>query len=300
MSITNELNLEYLRVLASVLETKSAGATARELGVTQSAVSQSLRKLREIIGDELVYRQGNAMELTARAENMKTPLLKWFNQLEQILKVAEFDPSTSERVFYIATTDIVEQLFAPKIIKILQKRAPSIKLRFIRWEYERVENQLANNQIDMAIGVRSFDSNHIMRRDLYQESFVSLVRQSHPILKGRMSLEKFLAYPHVMTGPGDGKGAIDNYLDRLNRKRDLLYTVNSFASAPTLVENSDCILTAPQRFLQLISQKYKTTIFKTPIKMNSFSIKLFWAQKNRNEPANQWLRQIFYEVAQDL
>lgn len=297
MNKINNLNLEYLRVLNSILDTKSATLSAKSLGVTQSAISHSLKKLREILGDELVYRQGNSMELTARAQALKIPLKKWINQLGPILSTEEFDPKSSNKVFYIATTDIVEHLFAPELIKILQTQAPNIQVRFLRWEYEKIESMLDNSQIDLAIGVRSFDSSNILQRVLYNETFISIARKGHPLLSEKINLENFLSYPHVMTGPGDGKGAIDNYLERLNRKRKLLYTVNSFSSAPTLVENSDCILTAPKRFMDYSAKRHKVEVFKTPIRMNEFSIKVYWSKKNQNEAANKWMRDLFYNIA---
>ena len=101
MNSIHNLNLEYLRVLNSVLETKSATQSARELGVTQSAVSHSLKRLREVLNDEIVFRQGNAFELTSKAQAMRAPLRNWIEQLENVLNIEEFDPKTSKKVFYI-------------------------------------------------------------------------------------------------------------------------------------------------------------------------------------------------------
>ena len=285
-------------MLSSILNTRSVTQSAKELGRTQSAVSHSLKKLREILNDELVYRQGNSLELTAKAQAMQLPLKNWLEQLDSILNIGDFDPAKSSRVFYIAATDIIEQLFAPKIISILQKKAPNVQMRFLRWEYPKVESQLLNSQVDFAVGVRGFDTSNIMQKILYEEKFISLVRKGHPILKGKVSLEKFLAYPHVMTGPGDGKGAVDHYLNKLNRKRKLLYTVNSFASAPALIENSDCILTAPLRFTDFLKKKHKVQTFNTPFKMDKFHLKLYWGKKHHNDPMNQWMREVILSVVE--
>lgn len=298
MNDFNNLNLEYLRVLNSILSTRSTTISARNLGVTQSAVSHSLKRLRDVLKDEIVFRQGNSMELTAKAQAIKVPLQKWLEQLDPILNIAEFNPKTSTRVFYIATTDIMEHLVVPKIIRVLRKEAPKIQLRVLRWDFPKVEEQLLNSQVDLAIGVRTFDSPNILQRVLYNDTFTSAARKGHPIHTGKATIEKFLSYPHVMTGPGDGRGAIDNYLEKLNRKRELLYTVNSFSSAPALIENSDCILTAPQRFLKYIEKKYKVQEFQIPIEINQFSLKIYWAKKHHNDSANKWMRDLFYDQAQ--
>ena len=239
--------------------------SAKDLGVTQSAISHSLKKLREHLGDEIVYRQGNTLELTQKAKDMKQPLKKWFDQIEDILYVDEFDPKTSQKVFYIAATDIIEQLYVPELIKRLQKEAPNIQVRFLRWEFERVETQLLSSSVDLAIGVRTLDSANIMQRIISEETFVSMARKNHPIFKDKIDLESFLAYPHVMTGPG-------------------------------LVENSDCLLTAPRKFMEHATKRHKVKLFEIPIDMKPFTIKAYWNKSNKNDKANKWLREIIYSL----
>ncbi len=297
MSNFNDFNIDYLRVLNSVLETKSVTKSARELGVTQSAVSHSLKKLREYFDDEIVYRVGNNLELTAKAQAMQAPLKNWFENLNSILKIEDFDPKTSKSIFTIATTDLIERLFAPSIVSKIQKTAPHVQLRFVRWHYDRIETGLGNAQYDLAIGVKSFDSPNIYQKLLYKEKLVSAARKDHPIFKKEITLEEFLSYPHVMSGSGDGRGSVDLYLEELNRKRELLYIVNSFASAPPLIENSDCILTAPKKFLELAQKNHHISLFETPMEVNSFTMKVYWARKYQGDQKNKWLRNLFFSVA---
>ena len=296
----NDLNLEYLRTLNSIIQSKSVTKSANELGVTQSAMSHTLKKLRDQLEDELVFRQGNQLELTAKAKAIKAPLAKWLREIESILEVEDFVPLTSQKVFLIATSDIVEQLFMPRLIQILSREAPLVQVRAIKWEYPKVEGQLLNSEVDFAIGVRGFDSSALMKRELYSESFVSMARKRHPIFRRKINIENFLKYPHVMAGPGDGRGAIDNYLDKINRKRNLMYTVHSFSSAPALVESTDCLLTAPKRFLEHTNGKYDTRLFETPVEMNSFGVNLYWAKLNHQEAANSWMREKIYAIAKTL
>lgn len=297
MNNINDLNLDLLRVLQRIIETQSLTETAKSLGITQSAVSHSLKKLRDFFEDELFFRNGNKLEPTDKAQTLAAPLSNWLGQLEHMLMSEVFTPEKSKKVFYIASTDIVEQLFVPKLIRVLQKKAPHIKLRFVKWVYPNVKSQILNSEMDLAIGVRTLDDPNIMQRVLYKETFISAVRKNHPMLKGKITIEKFISYPHVMTGPGDGRGAVDNYLEKLNRKRELLYSVSNFASAPPLIENSDCILTAPKKFLEHIVKKHKIELFEPPFPMQEFSIKMFWSKKNHKETSNEWLRKIFYNLS---
>ncbi|NQZ02904.1 MAG: LysR family transcriptional regulator, partial [Bdellovibrionales bacterium] len=204
---------------------------------------------------------------------------------------------TSNKVFYIATTDIVEQMFMPQILKRLSKSAPNIGVRLIRWNPDLLPAQITNSEIDLAIGVRSFDMPILMRKVLYKETFVSAARSSHPLFKSKMKLEDFLSYPHTMTSSGDRvKGVVDSALEKLNSTRILTHTVSNFSSTPFVLENSDCILTAPRRFLLSLEKRRKIKVFEPPVTLPSFEIKLMWSKKYQKDSASVWMRELLYKT----
>ena len=115
-----------------------------------------------------------------------------------------------------------------------------------------------------------------MQTKLYNERFVCAARKDHPIFDMDIGLEEFLSFPHVMTSSGDRtRGVVDVALDRINRRRRLMHTVSSFSSAPYLVEHSDCLLTAPERFLRFCSRFHEIEIFDNPLELKPFDVKLF-------------------------
>lgn len=250
MNQINDIKIELIPTLITLLDTLSVTETAKKLGVTQSAISHSLKKLRHQLKDEIVIREGHHLLPTAKAEKIYPSLKRWMSELDYIIDATDFDPKTSKRNFYIATSDIIEQMFMAKIISQLKTEAPQIGIRLVRWNLEKIPSQLLSSEIDGAIGVRSFDNPNLMQRVLYKEVFICAARKGHPIFKTKKDLESFLSYPHTMTSSGDRvKGVVDSALEKINRTRNLTHTVANFSSAPFILENSDCILTAPSRFL---------------------------------------------------
>lgn len=297
MSISNDIKIELIPIFVTIMETLSLTETAKRHGVTQSAVSHSLKKLREQLNDDLVIREGNRLTPTVKAEQMYPQLKKWIGELNHIVDAVEFNPKSSEKIFYIATTDLIEQLYLPKIILYLKKHAPFISIRIIRWSPGQIYAQLNNSEIDLAIGVGNFEYPNLMQKVLYKEVFSSAVKIGHPILNGKITVESFLAYPHTMTSSGDReKGIVDIALEKINRKRVLSHTVANFSSAPYIVENSDCILTAPRRFLEFSKSHHKIHVFNPPIEIPGYQLKLFWIRKYHQDNAHAWLRSALDEI----
>lgn len=300
MNIIHSVKIELIPVLTTILETLSLTESAKRLGVTQSAISHSLRKLRNQLGDELVIRDGNKLSPTAKAEQMYPALKRWLGELESIVEAVDFEPKTSKKIFYIAATDIVEQMFMPQIVSCLKEKAPHVGIRLVRWNGELVYSQLMNSEINLAIGVRNFDYPNLMQKVLYKDTFASAARKSHPYFRSQMDLEDFLSFPHTMTSSGDrAKGVVDTALENISRSRILTHTVSNFSSAPFIVEYSDCILTAPKLFLETCSMRHEIQTFKPPLDLPSFDIKLFWSKKTQKDVANLWLRDILYSIFND-
>ena len=293
MSENNNVRIDLVPVLVVILETLSITESAKRLGVTQSAVSHSLKKLRHQLNDDLVIREGNRLTPTAKAEQIFPRLKKWLGELQPIVDATEFSPATSQRVVYLSCTDIVERMFMPKIVTLLRHQAPGISVRFVRWNGSTVHNQLTNSDIDFAIGIRALDYSNLKHRVLYRDNFTCAARTHHPIFKTQITLDDFLSFAHTMTSSGDRqRGVVDQALDKLNRKRALTHTVSNFSSAPQMIENSDCLLTAPRFFLESSAETHDIETFEPPLVLPSFDVKLFWSRKNHQDDGSMWMRDL--------
>lgn len=293
MSNISSLELSQLRLLAIIFETKNLTRAGERAGLTQSAVSHALKKLRDNFNDSLVIRQGNKLVLTPRAEALSIQLSRWLNDFDRnILNQESFEPSTSKRTFYIATSDLVEQVIAPKLTQLLSHTAPHIQLIFIKLNKQSFAYQIDSNEADFVISVVNSSHPSLMVTTLYEDNFMSAVRHDHPILSTSLNAEIFCQYPHILAGTGkDNRGVVDDELEKLGLAREVQYKVANFSSAPYIIETSDSILTAPKKFIENVAGKFAITPFKTPVDLASYNMKLYWHIKNKDDLGNQWLRQ---------
>ncbi|WDE02561.1 LysR family transcriptional regulator [Thalassomonas actiniarum] len=299
MSNISDIELNQLRLLQLIFETKNLTRAGERAGLTQSAVSHTLKKLRHSFNDSLVIRQGNKLVLTPRAESMQTRLNRWLNDFERnILIQEEFEPLYSSRTFYIATSDLVEQVIAAPLIKHLSKVAPNIHLIFNKLDKHSLASQIESGEVDFSISVVESSHPSLMVTTLYRDDFLSATRNGHPFLGTKRDAQSFCRYPHILAGTGkDNRGMVDDVLEKMGLSRDVQFKVANFSSAPHILESSDAILTAPRKFMEVIADKFNITAFKTPVNLTSFSMKLYWHVKNKDDQSNRWLREQIVQIA---
>ncbi len=301
MNRIDDLNLNLLRILVVVLEERNLTRAGAKIGLSQSAISHAVSKLRDFFDDELVFRSGNGVILSAKAERLREPVKKWLNELESILSSDEFNPQRSTRTFVIACLDVFEQMIAPRIVKELRKKAPGIRVHFTRLDHRRFHEQLTTNEVDLAVGIQNYGGSDVASQTLYKEQMACMARNQHPILTKRNSLRSYVSYPHIVVGIGDGmRSPMDKILEQEGLSRELKYKVSNFSSAPYFVEGTDVVLTGPRRFLELCAKKHRVTVFAAPVKQKQFSINMYWAQKFGDEGSNGWLRKVVAAATADI
>ena len=303
MNNIHRLDFNLLKTLVVILEEKNLTRTGDKIGLSQSAISHSLRKLRDFFDDQLVIRSGNGLELTEKGEQLKKPLRKWLNELEYICSGAVFDPAISSRTFKIGCMDVIEQMIAPNLVRHIRRIAPFIKIQFTRLDDKRLYDQLTSGEVDLVIGVDYYNEiyNDIVSQTLYREIFSCLVRKQHPILKKKPTIKEFVKYPHIVVSIGDrAKNSVDAALAQENLSRDLKYIISNFSSAPYFVEGDDVIMTGPTRFLKFCAKRHNVMVFPCPVKQHEFEVMMFWAQKYQDDDVNKWLREVFASVTVNI
>ena len=299
MSTISDIELSQLRLLQLIFETRNLTRAGERAGLTQSAVSHVLKKLRLRFDDSLVIRQGNSLVLTPRAESIRIPLKRWLNDFDRNILVNEpFDPSTSERTFYIATSDLVEQMIAPRLVEELKALAPGIHLVFNKFDKRSFATEIESGDADFCITVLESTHPALMVTTLFRDDFVSVARAGHPIFAATPDAKAFCAYPHILAGTGrDIRGTVDGELEKLGLSRDVRYKVANFSSAPYLAESSDGIFTAPRRFVDTVLDKFNIVAFELPVDHPGYGMKVYWHVKNKDDQANRWLRERIFAVS---
>jgi DNA-binding transcriptional LysR family regulator len=296
MAISLEkIDTNLLIALDVLLEERSVTKAAARMYVTQPAMSQSLRKLRDILNDALLVREKGRMELTPRALYLQAPLRLALSQLRAALEgEPRFEPAKATTRFRIASLDSSMITLLPSLIASLQREAPSITVEVLAIPPHRVFDALEAGEVEMGLGVFPLPPDHIGYQKLLDERFLSLTRREHPLSKKKeIDLDEFLAYPHALISTtGQGEGAVDRSLRLLGRTRHIALRVPYFMSIPALVQDTDLLVTMPAQNILCLAQYYPLFVFEPPLAVEGFPISMVWPRRLDDAPAHRWLREL--------
>src|SRR5580704_14023423 len=208
----HSLDLNLLRVFDTLIEERSVTRTGERLGLSQSAISHALNRLRDVLHDELFVRMADGMRPTPRAAEMAPRLRKGLLQLQLALGPAEFLPELTERRFTIACGEYVGTVLMPGFIARLRALAPSAELR-IRPSNMGVTEALLAGRIDLAIGSFRRVPEHFFCETLFQETRVWVLSADHPAARGELTLERLASLSHlIISATGEDEHAINGYV----------------------------------------------------------------------------------------
>lgn len=280
-------------IFSVLLLEKSVSTTADKLNMTQPAVSQALRKLRGLFGDELFVRTTSGMQPTAYALEIAQPINVALSTLEKALHVEQsFDPRTSERTFRLAMTDIGEIYFVPSLIKTLAQEAPDIKISTVRNHEGFLKEDMRSGRVDIAMGHIPNLGSEFLHHPLFKQQYVCLYRKGHPILRQRISLTQYQSCGHIeVTSANTGHGEIGQWLSKKGIQRRVQLHVPHFVAVAHILQESDLIATVPEKLAQQCVKPFNLHLSPLPIDSPKIDINLFWHAKYNREPANSWLRQ---------
>lgn len=296
-----ELDLNLLVVFNQMLIDRSVSIAAEKLGLTQPAVSNSLKRLRALLKDELFIRTSRGMEPTPYAIHLAEPVAYALNALQNALsKRDSFDPLSSKRSFNLAMTDIGDMYFMPPLMHALASRAPHVRLSTVRPQSANLRLDMEDGSIDVALGLFPDLKAGFFQRRLFRHRYVCLFRNDHPTARSPMTLEQFSALGHVgVVAANTGHGAIDELLQRAGVRRELRLTVPHFIAVGHILRSTDLIATVPERFAERCQESFGLTSSPHPVKLPEIAINLFWHAKYNHDPANMWMRQLIVELFSD-
>jgi len=291
-----DVDLNLLVVFNQLLVERRVSKVAQSLQLSQPAISNALRRLRKLLGDELFLPTPHGMEPTPFAEQIAESVASALGILHGAVNEKKlFDPHTSKRSFTLAMTDIGEIYFLPKLADALARIAPSVRLSTVRNTAVNLKDEMEARHIDLALGLLPQLKAGFFQRRLFRQRYVCMFRKGHRLDKRRISLEEFCAADHVVVvSAGTGHSRVDELLERQGIERHVKLTVPHFIAVGQILRSTDMIATVPERFATTIVAPYQLAYVSHPATLPEISINLFWHAKNHKDPANQWLRgQIF-------
>lgn len=295
----SSLDLNLILTLAAILEERNLTKAAARLHVTQSAVSQALKKLREILSDSLLTRSPSGLILTPRAEKLLPQISIAITQLESVFSSnTEFDPLTSTRTFHIAATDYCEITILPALSKALDERAPGVSIHLMQSNSRIPHAEMTKGDVDLALGFFPEYPADFYQRKLFTEEFITAMRVDHPLASEALTLEKFIQAQHILVAPWGGSvGLIDELLAAQSQVRRVSRWVPHFQTVPPMLAESDYISTLPRRVVERFEKMLSLLIVPTPISVPDFGIFAFWHERTNRNPADIWLRELLYELS---
>lgn len=295
------VDLNLLVAFDLLLAQRSVRGAARVAGVTPSAMSHTLGRLRLLFGDELLVRAGPALVPTPRAEALTVPVREALEGVRRALTPpARFDPGRCTQAFRVVCTDHVSMVLLPRVAKAMSTLAPQAAL------YERpllptVMDELRAGEVDVAIGVFPEATPEMRSRRLFTDGFVTVGRWDHPRLRDTLSLDQFLAEGHLLVAPrGTPVGAIDEVLAARGLARRVVRTVPHFLSALWQVGEGDLLLTVSRRLVAAVSGRLPLRTFPTPVAMPGYTIHALWHPRLEAAPDHDWFRGLLSAAALEM
>lgn len=296
------LDLNLLRVFDEVMSERSLTRAAHKLSITQPAVSNAMRRLREVLGDELLVRQGQGVEPTPRAQALWPVVREAMQQLEGVLVPDDFDPATADTTFVIAMADATAATLIPPLYRILEKEAPGISVRVLPLTTRDPRPLLDDGEADMAVGyfpavladltaraqtgaLVAFDS-----RRLYEGEYLCVMRKGHPLEQVQLTLDNYCAAPHMLVSfSGRSFGFIDEALASLGRSRKVVLTVNQFFTAARVVIDSDLLTILPRHFVPVTGMQEQLVLRDLPFDVTPVHVDALWRRRGPHPQAYDWL-----------
>jgi len=296
------VDLNLLVTLDVLLKEKNVTRAAARLGISQSAMSHTLRRMRALFEDPLFISTPRGMLPTPRAQALAGPVERMLKDVEHLLDQPGFDPSTSRRKFKLISSDYTQLVLLPPLLRHLAQHAPGIDISF-RTARGELSGLLERGDADLALGIFDADLSDGFRQDLFRDDFVCLVREAHPLAAQRepLSLEQFLALSHALVAPREREdtGVVDTMLDKLGHKRRVALAVPNFMAAPYALAGTDLVLTLATRIARIVEKPFRLRILPPPLELPPFTISQYWHGRQHHDPAHIWLRTLLRQLCQD-
>lgn len=287
------LDLTLLLIFLGLLRRRKAAEVAADLGLTQPAISQALRRLREIFGDDLFLRRPHGMEPTALALALEGPVAQAVENLRGALGAARsFDPAAAEGVIRLAALDAEQAGLVPGLAARLRRSAPGLRLSVLPLGRGAAVEALAEGGVDLALGFLWDRPDSIRGEPLYEEGFLVAGRPEALPFAPALDLDAYCAADHVLISPaGDLRGVVDERLETMGRQRRVVLGLPAFLPALAAVAASPlALVTLPARLALAFAPGFGLATAAPPVEVRRFPVSMFWHRRNDADPRLTWLR----------
>lgn len=308
----NKVDLNLLIYLDVLLREQNVTRAAQQIGISQPAMSNGLRRLRDLFKDPLLIRTSAGMTPTERATELEPLIRDVLTNIEMFVQTeTDFDPKSSNRIFRIMASDYAESTLLPGLIDHLRQYAPGIILDVLT-PSDVAFRDVEQGKVDMVIN--RFDSMPLSfhQSNVWRDSFSCVLGSNNPIAKN-FGLEQYLRAQHVWcskTGMGVGVGVnpedvqrlgwVDEALNLIGAKRKITVFTRHYQAAMLLCEKQDLIATVPTRCAQLQAHNSAVVVLPPPFDIPLMELKIAWSPLLQHNPAHRWMRHLIQKIASEI
>ncbi|SFN35135.1 LysR family transcriptional regulator [Variovorax sp. OV329] len=294
-----DADLNLLTALNALLSEGNVAKAAERMGLSESAMSRTLARLREATGDQLLVRAGRAMVPTPHAQSLRDRVKELVQESHAVLQPASasFDPRTLQRLFTVRANDGFIEAFAHQLVARIAQEAPGVRLRFAP-KPDKDVRPLREGLIDLDVGVLGDSGPEVRIQALYRDRFVAAVRQGHPLLtEAGLTPQRYAACDHVVTSRhGRSAGPVDDALAAMGLVRHAAVVVPSFSTALSIAAETDLVALIPSSYFEHLRARGTLCSFALPMPTDQITVSQMWHPRLDRDPAHKWLRGIVLEV----
>jgi DNA-binding transcriptional LysR family regulator len=294
-----DADLNLLTALDALLAEGSVVGAARRLGLSASAMSRTLARLRATTGDPLLVRAGRSMVPTPHATELRERVRDLTQGARAVLRpaAASLDLAELKRTFTIRCNEGFVEVFAAQLVASVTAVAPKVRLHFAP-KPDKDVRALREGLVDLEIGVLGKSGPEVRLQALFRDHFIGAVRNGHPLLeKGKITAERYSAFGHVVASRrGHENGPVDEELATLGLSRTVVVVVPSFRAALAVASVSDLVALVTSSFFSATQgDKAKSGAavvrsFPLPVRTEAITVSQMWHPRLDADPAHRWLR----------
>lgn len=290
----NNQDIRLLRIFLTIFQVQNLSRAAEQLDMSQPSVSHSLAKLRVLFQDPLLIRTRGGMLPTRRAEQLAKSVQKLLlDYAELIMPIDEFDPATSQRQFIMTAPEHAEHMLSPILLSTLRREAPCVRLDVRAPQPDRAQEWLESGEIDLRIAWLLKPQMSLRSIELFQDRMVYIADKDHPDIRGHLSLQQFLRFPHVRAQNANRNTTnrvIDDAIEKLGKEPIFTLQLQNFMTMPAALIGTDIIAPVPLGIAERFMKSHDLQILEPPIKLPRMRYCAYWHERNHHDEGHRWFR----------
>lgn len=293
----HQLDLNLLLIFEALMRTRSVTQAGERVGLSQSATSNSLQRLRAAFGDRLFVRTPTGMQPTALALEMEHDISDALDRLRQVVeRHRSFEPVTTPRSFRILLSDIAQLAHLPSFVAMLRKEAPLVDLVSLSLPLREAKEAMAAGELDLAVGFIPDLGADFHRQSLFVEHWVCVVSRDHPSIGESLTQQQYLDAAHLSYRPAASiHASLDGLLEAQfagqGLRRRVALSVPYSSGLASTVAQSDLVFTAPQGLARSMTRLQPVRIVPLPFELPEIHLNMQWHDRMHRDAGNRWLRE---------